>query len=219
MIPFPEADVPRWRRVNALLKEALELSHDQREAWLRRLSPDEKDLLPLLRALLARDAAAETDDFMRRSADCVWAQAVAGSSLAIPGALVGPYRLIRELGAGGMGTVWLAERADGGLRRQVAVKLPLYGWAPGVAERLEQERDALASLEHPHIARLYDAGITPEGGRPYLAMEFIDGLPIDAYARGRDLTVRARVELMIRVSSRGRLCTWEAHRPPGSEAL
>ena len=201
MIPFPEADVPRWRRVNALLKEALELSQDQREAWLSLLAPEEQELLPLLRALLARDAAAETDDFMRRSADCVWAEAVAGSSSAIPGALVGPYRLIRELGAGGMGTVWLAERADGGLRRQVAVKLPLYGWAPGVAERLEQERDALASLEHPHIARLYDAGITPEDGRPYLAMEFIDGLPIDVYARNRGLTARARVELLLQVSS------------------
>jgi eukaryotic-like serine/threonine-protein kinase len=201
MISSLEADVPRWRRLNALLQEALELSKDQREAWLGLLPPEAKDLLPLLRALLARDAAAETDDFMRRSAEAVWAQAIAGTGSAMPGALVGPYRLIREIGTGGMGTVWLAERADGALQRQVALKLPLYGWALGVAERLEQERDALASLEHPHIARLYDAGITPEGGRPYLAMEFIDGLPIDAYARGRNLTVRARVQLLLQVSS------------------
>jgi eukaryotic-like serine/threonine-protein kinase len=201
MNPFPEAEVPRWRRLNILLREALELPLDQREAWLSHLSPDEKDLLPLLRTLLARAAAVETDDFMRRSADNVWAQALVAPDSTMSGALVGPYRLIREIGAGGMGTVWLAERADGTLQRLVALKLPLYGWAPGVAERLEQERDALASLEHPHIARLYDAGTAPEGGRPYLAMEFIDGLPIDAYARDHGLSVRERVHLLLQVNS------------------
>jgi eukaryotic-like serine/threonine-protein kinase len=201
MIPFPEADVPRWRRLNTLLREALELSQDQREAWLSRRPPGEKDLLPLLRTLLARDAAVETDHFMRRSADSVWTQALVGTDSTTSRALVGPYRLIREIGTGGMGTVWLAERADGTLQRLVALKLPLYGWAPGVAERLQQERDALASLEHPHIARLYDAGTTPEGGRPYLAMEFIDGSPIDAYARDHGLSVRERVQLVLQVSS------------------
>jgi serine/threonine-protein kinase len=98
-----------------------------------------------------------------------------------------------------MGTVWLAERADGALQRQVALKLPLYGWARGVAERLQQERDALAGLEHPNIARLYDAGAT-EAGRPYLAMEFIDGLPIDEFAREHALAVRARVQLFQQVA-------------------
>jgi serine/threonine-protein kinase len=99
-----------------------------------------------------------------------------------------------------MGTVWLAERADGTLQRQVALKLPRYGWAAGVAERLGQERDALAALEHPHIARLYDAGITP-AGRPYLAMEYVDGLPIDAFAAAHGLSVRARVGLLQQVAA------------------
>jgi len=200
MSPSLVADVPRWRRVNALLQEALLLSEDEREAWLRALGPRHADLLPALRALLARGAAAHTDQFMRRSADKVWAEAVSGGSPAAPGQLVGPYRLIREIGAGGMGTVWLAERADGTLQRQVALKLPRYGWAAGVAERLGQERDALAALEHPHIARLYDAGITP-AGRPYLAMEYVDGLPIDAFAAAHGLSVRARVGLLQQVAA------------------
>ena len=93
MSPSLVADVPRWRRVNALLQEALLLSEDEREAWLRALGPRHADLLPALRALLARGAAAHTDQFMRRSADKVWAEAVSGGSPAAPGQLVGPYRL------------------------------------------------------------------------------------------------------------------------------
>ena len=194
------ADVPRWRRVNALLQEALTLSQEEREAWLRGLGERHSDLLPALRALLARGAAAETDHFMRRSADKVWEEAMSGGAAASPGQHVGPYRLIREVGAGGMGTVWLAERFDGTLQRQVALKLPRYGWAAGVAERLSQECDALAALEHPHIARLYDAGVTT-AGRPYLAMEFVDGVPIDAFASAHALPVRARVALLQQVAA------------------
>ena len=98
------------------------------------------------------------------------------------GALVGPYRLLRELGVGGMGAVWLAERADGTLKRQVALKLPRAAWTRGLAERMARERDILASLEHPNIARLYDAG-TDAQGRPFLALEYVEGQPIDVYCR------------------------------------
>ena len=96
------------------------------------------------------------------------------------GDVIGPYRLISELGSGGMGTVWLAERIDGALQRQVALKLPRSGWTSGLAQRMGRERDILAALEHPRIARLYDAGTTPQG-RPWLAMERIDGEPIDEH--------------------------------------
>ena len=82
---------------------------------------------------------------------------------------VGPYRLLREIGAGGMGTVWLAERSDGLLKRRVALKLPHMSWLGSLTQRMAQERDILASLEHPNIARLYDAGVT-QHGRPYLAL-------------------------------------------------
>jgi serine/threonine-protein kinase len=191
-------DVPRWRRVNALLQQGLALPMAERDTWLTRIADEQADLIPLLRALFAR-ANTESDAFMARPVDSMWTEAIGDTGAVRVGEQVGPYRLVRELGSGGMGTVWLAERADGVLQRQVALKLPRYGWAPGVAERLKQERDALGALEHPHIARLYDAGMTAEG-RPYLAMEFIDGVPIDVFAAMHNLPVRARLELFRQVT-------------------
>ena len=104
------------------------------------------------------------------------------------------------LASGGQGSVWLAERADGVLTRPVALKLP-HGLAyrPGLAERMTRERDILAALTHPHIARLYDAGVTG-AGEPYLALEYVDGLPIDRYAAEHGLTVAARVRLFLQVA-------------------
>jgi len=192
-------DLSKWRRVDALLKVGLNLPPDRRAKWAGQLPPEDRELLPLLRALLARGGV-EADDFMRRpAAAAVTAEPARDLAVDGPGQIVGPYRLLRELGSGGMGTVWLAERYDGALQRQVAVKMPLYGWAPGVAERLAQEREALAALEHPNIARLYDAGTTLQG-RPFLAMEYVDGLPIDVYADERRLSIRGRVELLLQVA-------------------
>jgi serine/threonine-protein kinase len=116
-----------------------------------------------------------------------------------PGDDVGPYRLLRELGAGGMATVWLAERADGVLQRQVALKLPHRAGVPGLAQRMARERDILAALAHPHIARLYDAGTTATG-RPWLAMELVSGVPIDQHARERRLAVPQRLRLFLQVA-------------------
>jgi len=116
-----------------------------------------------------------------------------------PDARVGPYRLLRELGVGGMGAVWLAERADGTLKRQVALKLPRAVWSTGLAQRMARERDILASLEHPHIARLYDAG-TDAQGRPFLALEYVEGQPIDVYCRERALNTKARLTLLLQVA-------------------
>ncbi len=115
------------------------------------------------------------------------------------GALVGPYRLMRELGSGGMGVVWLAERADGVLKRKVALKLPhisLYNRA--LAERFARERDILGQLVHPHIARLYDAGAS-ESGQPYLALEYADGEPITDYCDSRSLNLKLRLRLFLDV--------------------
>jgi tetratricopeptide (TPR) repeat protein len=115
------------------------------------------------------------------------------------GDLVGPYRLIRELGGGGMGTVWLAERADGRFKRQVALKLPRLAWGAGLARRMARERDIDALLQHPNIARLYDAGVD-DRGRPCLALAYIDGQPIDARCRIQGLGVRAQLGLFVQVA-------------------
>ncbi|HEY0684040.1 MAG TPA: serine/threonine-protein kinase [Steroidobacter sp.] len=117
------------------------------------------------------------------------------------GQLIGPYRLVRSLGQGGMGEVFLAERADDQFRQQVAIKLVRHGLlSKHVQGRLRQERQILATLDHPNIARLYDGGTT-EDGTPYIVMEYIDGEPIDIYCDRRGLTIEQRLRLFITVCS------------------
>ena len=110
---------------------------------------------------------------------------------------LGPYRLIREIGRGGMGTVYLAER-DGDYTQRVAVKTVRAVAGSAALRRFDEERRLLAALHHPGIARLLGSGITPEG-LPYLALELVDGEPITRYAGSRALTARQRVELLLRV--------------------
>src|SRR5215831_1298757 len=118
---------------------------------------------------------------------------------AVVGQTVGPYVLLRLLGAGGMGEVWLARRVDGGLQREVALKLPLSNPLPwDIAERFSLERDILGRLEHPHIARLYDTGVSADG-QPYLAMELVHGEPITTFSDGRRLDVEERIALFEQV--------------------
>ena len=119
-----------------------------------------------------------------------------------PGQHVGPYRLIKELGRGGMGVVWLAERADGQHSRQVALKMPLVenlNWL--LAARFARERNILASLEHPSIARLYDAGVdqADRNAQPYIAIEYVQGQPISDYVKQKRLKPEATAQLFIRV--------------------
>jgi len=116
-----------------------------------------------------------------------------------PGELLGPYRLIRLLGEGGMAQVWLAQRADGSIKREVALKLPmLRNDRQDLAGRFARECDILAALEHPHIARLYDAGISPDG-LPYLAMEYVRGERLTVWCDAHRLGVRARLQLVLQV--------------------
>ncbi|HPG61945.1 MAG TPA: protein kinase, partial [Casimicrobium sp.] len=115
---------------------------------------------------------------------------------------IGPYRLIRELGRGGMGVVWLAERADGQHTRQVALKMPLVenlNWL--LAARFARERNILASLEHPGIARLYDAGVDNHNhsSQPYIAIEYVQGQPITTHVRVNKLKPEATVQLFTKV--------------------
>ncbi len=185
-----------WVKLNQLLDEALELDPAHRQQWVDSLPPEHSVLSDTLRDLLLRQGGAETSEVLLEvpALRGVPFAAVAG------GEIVGPYRLIRELGAGGTATVWLAERSDGSLRRQVALKLPRVAWLDrGLAERLNRERDILASLEHPGIARLYDAGVD-EAGRPYLALEYVEGVPLDGYAAEHRLSIAQRLALFIRVA-------------------
>ena len=187
-------------RLSSLLDEALDLDEPSREAWLATLPDDVAELGPTLRKLLARQATKETADLLERGPAFTLPAATDPDPTAFqPGDTVGPYRLLRALGHGGMGEVWQAERADGTLKRKVALKLPHVTWAPGLAERFAREREILASLEHPHIARLYDAGLDPHG-RPYMALEYVEGLPIDEFCQRRALSVEGRLQLLLQVA-------------------
>ena len=117
----------------------------------------------------------------------------------LAGSIVGPYRLLRELGQGGMGVVWLAERPESEIKRPVALKLPILTLHnPSVAERFGRERDILAQLTHPNIARLYDAGVTDQG-QPYLALEYVEGEKITTYCDERTLGLKSRLGLFLQV--------------------
>jgi serine/threonine-protein kinase len=188
-----------WAVFSRLLDEALERPVGERLTWLEGLGAEHEALKPALRAVLSRSAGVETAQWLATLPHTAGAAVLADEADLRADALVGPYRLIRELGVGGMGAVWLAERADGTLKRQVALKLPRATWSRGLAERMARERDILASLEHPGIARLYDAG-TEAQGRPYLALEYVEGQPIDVYCRERGLSVRQRLDLLLKVA-------------------
>src|SRR5262249_19431528 len=111
-----------------------------------------------------------------------------------------PYRIVRKLGDGGMGTVWLAHRTDMIVNRLVALKLPRRAClGRRFPERMADEREILAALEHPNIARLYDAGMARDG-QPYLALEYVRGMPLDAYIRTTHAPVRERLRLFLLVA-------------------
>jgi eukaryotic-like serine/threonine-protein kinase len=113
----------------------------------------------------------------------------------LAGERIGPYRIVRSLGRGGMGEVFLADRADEQFRQQVAIKLVRRGLlSRNLQGRLKLERQILATLDHPNIARLFDGGTTPDG-TPYIVMEYVDGEPIDIYCDSRNLTVEQRLRL------------------------
>jgi serine/threonine-protein kinase len=113
--------------------------------------------------------------------------------------LIGPWRLLRELGRGGMGSVWLAERADGQYQQAAALKLIKRGMdSDAIQARFLSERRILATLEHPNIARLLDGGIAADG-RPYFAMEYVSGVPLQEFARQGQLDLRQRLALFLKL--------------------
>lgn len=190
--------------LSRLIDVALELPADQRSTWIEQLPADQDTLKPALRKLLAMPPAGNhtytLSDVSHQVQVALQGAAGAAESLQFaPGARVGPYELIRELGRGGMGTVWQARRTEGLTRRVVALKLPHPGLLHAeFAARMERERDILESLAHPNIARLYDAGVTA-AGQPWLALEYVEGVPIDVYCDTRRLGLRERLALFAQV--------------------
>ncbi|MEJ1963457.1 MAG: serine/threonine-protein kinase [Gammaproteobacteria bacterium] len=185
-----------WNRVAELFAEVVTLPSRERESFIRGACGDDVALSNELASLLR--AHDQTSGPLDVAPPFVVDEPDSSAAPEPEGTLVGPYRLLRPIGEGGMGSVWLAERSDGTLKRAVALKRPHATWIGSAAGRMAQERDILASLEHPNIARLYDAGITDEG-RPYLALEYVEGVPINQYCVAHALSIRQRLELFLQV--------------------
>ncbi|PNS08629.1 serine/threonine-protein kinase [Solilutibacter silvestris] len=183
-------DRARWQRISAELDALLDLDSAARGQRLDALRAEDPTFADEIERLLTHE---ETRD---HRIDTPLVTAPPGPR---EGERIGPYRLDALLGEGGMGQVWQAERADGLYARRVALKLLRPGLAdPTLRLRFSRERDILARLAHPHIARLLDAGIG-ENGQPYLALEFVEGRGILAYAREHALDTRERIALFRQV--------------------
>lgn len=189
----------RWSRISALFDELVELAAEPRAERLAAIAAADMTLADELHGLLAADenvsslldtdAAAILPGVLNREMDAAPADGMAGS-----------YRLLRMLGEGGMGVVWLGERTDGAYEQQVAVKILKRGMdTNAILRRFLQERRILACLHHPHIVRLVDAGMTADG-RPFYVMDHVDGAPITSYARQNVLGVCERVDLLAKVA-------------------
>ncbi|MFO0204939.1 MAG: hypothetical protein ACK54L_02110, partial [Betaproteobacteria bacterium] len=146
---LPVLTAATWSEVSALLDEVLALPPEARDGFVEALGGERAVHRDTLRALLAQSAAVETGDFLATLPRLTRVAAAPAGALTelSAGDSIGPYRLLSELGTGGMGAVWLAERSDGQLKRKVALKLPRLVWAKGLAERMARERDILATLE------------------------------------------------------------------------
>ncbi len=184
-----DADPARWRRAQSLFHAALEQPPERREPFVAEQSGGDLALAETVLAMLREDAAGGS--MLDRSVAHA-AESVFGSGAPAPRE-IGVYRILRPLGEGGMGAVYLAERTD--LRNLVAIKLLRDAWAsPARRERFMAEQRMLAQLRHPNIAQIHDAGVLPEG-TPWFAMEYVEGVPLDEYGRMHALDVRARLAL------------------------
>lgn len=187
----PEA----WQKLKAVLNAAMERPSGERSVFVRAACDGDAEMHRQVNSLIS--ACEDTWSFFERpvSPEAPEREFVVTIE---PGRRIGPYEVIREIGHGGMGTVYLAERADEEFRQQVAIKLIRWGLEEMVVRRFRTERQVLANLQHPKIARLLDGGTTTEG-LPYIVMEFVDGLPLLEYCDVRRLDVRDRLALFCQV--------------------
>jgi tetratricopeptide (TPR) repeat protein len=185
----------RWGLIQELFLAAAEMSPSERSQFLDLKCDGDRDLRAEIESLLQSDTCAEQElahTLQAEARSLFQTRDLAGSRL-------GAYRVERQIGAGGMGEVYLAHRDDQLFDQRVAIKVVRRGCdTPELVERLHQERRILANLEHPSIARLIDGGTTPDG-RPYFAMEYVEGEPIDRYCESHALDIPQRCRLFLRV--------------------
>jgi eukaryotic-like serine/threonine-protein kinase len=181
----------QWQLLSPHLDQALEMTEQQRSTWLSALQVENPNLAAQVESLLREHRALSEERFLETSAPEL------PGKLALAGQTLGAYTLVSQIGQGGMGTVWLAERSDGRFERRVAVKvLNVALMGKSGAERFKREGRILGRLTHPHIAELIDAGVSL-AGQPFLVLEYIEGDQIDRYCDQNRLGVRARVRLLL----------------------
>jgi serine/threonine-protein kinase len=186
-------DVSQWPTISRLLDEYLDLPVSEKSGWFARLRLEMPNLEPQIRFLLDAENGAETRDFLPPL------ESITGHDDYRAGTSIAGYRLVRELGRGGMGAVWLADGSGQLSKRPVALKLPITtSHRKALAQRFARERDILAALTHPHIARLYDAGIAADG-QPFLAMEYVEGVPLTEFCTLRRSGLEERLRLFSQV--------------------
>lgn len=189
-----------WNRALAIFQDVADLAPEERDLRLAAACGGDEALCKRVADLLAANSG--TDSPLDRSAARRFASLLENRDAPLDrwlGRQLGPYRIVRELGHGGMGAVFLGERCDGQFEQRVALKVARLGLAGDEAvRRFLAERRILAGLEHPQIARLLDGGMTPEG-LPFFAMEYVEGVPIGDYCDGRHLSLAQRIELFLGV--------------------
>jgi tetratricopeptide (TPR) repeat protein/tRNA A-37 threonylcarbamoyl transferase component Bud32 len=184
----------RWQQLEELFHAMLELPAERRDAALAAACGEDAELRSDVERLLHADG--EASAFVGEAAAGL--RRVAATVLPESGH-IGPYRIVRELGRGGMGTVFLGERDDAQFKMRAAIKLIKRGMdSDAVLERFRHERQILAGLEHPNIARLLDGGTSSEG-LPYFVMEYVDGLPVDEYCQTHRLSIEERLQLFLAI--------------------
>ena len=193
----------RWRRARALFEQLADLPAAEWPHRLEAACPEDEEVRAEVLALLRADAASTEPTALADAAPEVVSgiaeEFAAREGPDHTGLRIGPFRLEREIGRGGMGAVWLAERVDGNFRQHVAIKLIRSGWdGEDAARRFHAERQILATLQHPNIAHLVDGGVTMDG-KPWLALEYIDGEELRAWCDSRTLGVEQRLRLMLTV--------------------
>ncbi len=189
-------DPERWPRVKEVFAQIVEGPAERRAALLHELCADDPEVRREVESLLlAHDG---TEHGMQTDAFGIAAQ-LRTETADYKGRTFGPYRIVREIGRGGMGAVFLAERADGEFQQRVALKIVRRSLADRDLERhFRRERQILATLSHPHIALLLDGGVSADG-EPFFVMEYVDGVRIDEYCARTALTTRDRVKLFLKV--------------------